>query len=373
MGLFSKKSQSIVLIDAGSASVGGAYLRVVEGQKPLLCYTARVPVELRDEESVTEAMIRSLNELCALLIREGAAALHREAGNAHIDLILASVSAPWQDTTVRTVSLEEKHPFVFTRQLMQKAVRATEPTAGRMISDTSVISTTLNGYETEHPWGKRARRAELTVLTSTIDKFAAKEITKSIRKAFHSHHLELTAFAPVAYAVVSDMYPLQKDFVVLDVSGTATDAIIVKKGVIAGVRTLPQGVHDLLEAGRGAARNMPGNGAIDSTRNAAFAPRVAEAETVWLAGLKKMLADFASEHPLPRAVFLLADEHARDFLKRLIDESTIRTLWLSEEPLSVIPLSPEHTASLVKARGMADGDVFLSMLALFYSERLAKL
>lgn len=373
MGLFSKKSQSVVLFDIGSSSVGGAYLRVREGEAPLLCYTARIPIELLERESITEAMVRGLHELCELLIREGAAALHREAGHAHIDLILASVGAPWQDTIVRTVSLQEKHPFLFTRQLMEKAVRATDPAAGRMISDTSVISTTLNGYETEHPWGKRAMRADLTVLTSTIDKFAAKEITKAIRKAFHSHKLELTAFAPVAYAVVSDMYPAQKDFVVLDVSGTATDAIIVKKGVIAGVRSLPQGIHDLLAAGRGAARAIPKGSAIDATRNAAFAPLVAEAEAVWLAALKRMLADFASEHPLPRAVFLLADESARDFLKRLIDESTLRTLWLSEEPLSVIPLSPEHTASLVKARGLAEGDVFLAMLALFYRDRLVKL
>ncbi|MBP7741593.1 MAG: hypothetical protein KA104_02810 [Candidatus Pacebacteria bacterium] len=372
MGLFSKKAESVVLFDIGSSSVGGAYLRIVEGQAPQLCYTARVPLELREGESVTETMIRGLHELCDLMIREGAAALHREAGHAHIDLVLASVSGPWQETEVRIVSLQEKRPFLFTRALMEKAVRAKEPSAGRMISDTSVISTTLNGYETEHPWGKRALRADLTVLTSTIDKFAAKEITKAIRKAFHSHKLELTAFAPVAYAVVSDMYPLQKDFVVLDVSGTATDAMLVKKGVIAGVRSLPQGIHDLLVASRGAARTISGSGAIDSTRNATFASRVAEVEAVWLSGLKKMLADFAAEHPLPRAVFLLADENARDFLKRLIDESTLRTLWLSDEPLSIIPLSPEHTASLVKARGLADGDIFLSMLALFYHERLAK-
>mgnify|MGYP001575869824 FL=1 len=84
-----------------------------------------------------------------------------------------------------------------------------------------------------------------------------------------------------------------------------------------------------------------------------------------------MLANFASEHPLPQTVFLLADEDARDFLKRLIDESTLRTLWLSEEPLSVIALTPEHTTSVVRARGMAEGDIFLSMLALFYQDRLS--
>ncbi len=371
MGLFSTTSKGVILIDIGSASVAGAWMYQKKGEAPVICYSTRIDIEVRTDEKVEQSMLRTLEAVCIQLVREGAPAYSREVGHGKIEIVLASVAAPWQDTSIHTVVLSETHPFVFTRALMQKTVTGKPPTPDRIISDTSVISTVLNGYETEQPWGKRAHKAELTVLTSTLDKAVAKSITTELRRAFHSHHIELAAFAPVAYAVLSNLYPLQKEYVLLDVSGSATDALIVKKGVLAGVATIPQGVHDLLKAGRGAARGVPGVSAIDQNRNATFGPKVAAAEALWLEGVKGMLANFASEHPLPQTVFLLADEDARDFLKRLIDESTLRTLWLSEEPLSVIALTPEHTTSVVRARGMAEGDIFLSMLALFYQDRLS--
>ena len=373
MGLFGTPSRRVVLLDVGSASVGGGFLYKKKGESPILCYTVRKDVVPREGESITDAMVRALESLGEQLIREGAPALHRESGSSHIDLVLASVGGPWQDTNVQTVSVQEQFPFTFTRKVMERAVRTAKPAPGRTISDTSVISTSLNGYVTEKPWGKRAHRADMTVLTSTIDTITVKHINRVIRKLFHSHPVEITAFAPLAYAVVQDLYPLQKDYIVLDVGGTSTDAIIVKQGVLAGIGSYAHGVHDLLEAGKEAAHTAGGASGIDQARNSAFATRVAAAETQWLSELKKMLCQFASEHPLPRAVFLLSDDGPREFLKQLIDASTMRTLWLSEEPLSLIPLAPAHTSSVVKARGLAEGDVYLSMLALFYQDRLAKL
>jgi len=370
MGLFKKKTRSAVLVDIGSASVGGAYVHIVEGKAPQLCYTARIPVVRHEQESITASMLRALDQLVLMLVSEGGPALYREVGNAHIDMIVASVAAPWQETTVRTVSLQEKYPFTFTRLLMQRAVTTKTPPPGRVVSDTSVIATTLNGYATENPWGKRVTRADLTVLTSTIEKLVVHDITKTLQSAFHSHHVEITAFAPVSFAVITDLYPHQQDFIVIDVSGTATDALIVKKGIIAGVRSIPHGIHDLLSAARVAARSAPGADIIVPERNAAFAPKVESIEIAWLSDLKQVLSEFAQNTPLPRAVFLLADDDAREFLKRLIDNSSLRTLWLSGDSLSIITFAPEHTASAVTTRGLAEGDVFLSMLALFYRERL---
>ena len=366
MGFFTKKAQGVVLIDISSASVGGAFMYEKEGEVPALCYTTRQYVERRTGEEVEDATIRTLKSVCDALVSEGAACLYREVGNAHIGMVLASVSAPWQETAVRTVSINGDHSFVFTRALVQKALRATPPSLDRIVSDTSVISMTLNGYQIEQPWGRRADRADLTVLTSTLDRAIAKSIETTLRGAFHSHTIEITAFAPVAYAVVSNLYPHQEDFVLIDVAGSATNAIIVKQGVLAGVHSIEKGAHDLLAS----ARDVDGIKVVKSVRHTIPEHTTAQAEEVWLTAMKGVLSDFASEHPLPRTVFLLADEFARDFLKRLIDSSSLRSLWLSDEPLSVIPLAPEHTANTMRSRGLAEGDIYLSMLALFYQERI---
>ncbi len=366
MGFFSNKAHGVVLIDANSCSVGGAYMVHKKGEAPVLCYSARVPLDTRLDESIDDALLRALNILADALITQGAAQLHRELGSGHIHMILASVSAPWQETSVRSVSIVEQFSFVFTRALMEKAARATTPPPGRIIADTSVISTTLNGYKIEKPWGKRAERADLTVLTSTIDKAMLARIRSSLSAAFHSHPIEYTAYAPVAYAVISSLYPLQSDYIALDIGGTCSNAILVKNGVIASVQTLPQGTNALLAAGKNAAH------VDEAPPTDSFGPRVVQAEQQWLSGLRGMFASFAAEHPLPRSVFLLADGSARNYLKNLIDQSSLRTLWLSDDPLSVIPLSPEHTAARVRTRGLADADVHLAFLALFYELSFAR-
>lgn len=371
MALFSfrKKRRSLALIDIGSASVGGAYADFTEGQQPVLYYTVRIPIELRAQETITGSMLRALSEVERFLIEEGAPALHRETGSGHIDSVLVSVGAPWQETTVETRSIQETKPFTFTRALLAEASANIDTLKeDRIDSGRTVIATILNGYETANPFGKHARRADLVVLSSTLEKSASKEILASLRHAFHTHNITLTAFAPAAYSVFRDLYPHQKDFIVLDVSGTATDAAFVKRGLLAGVRSVPHGIHELLEGGARAAMSgaqLPSIGILDPLRNTAFDAKARAVEETWLLGLREVFSEFAGRQALPRMLFLLADDNERDFLKRVLEKSELRTLWLSDEPLSIVPITPAHLAPYVKTRGIAEGDLFLAMLTLY--------
>lgn len=356
MALFGPKSRGVVLIDIGSGSIGGAFAYTRKGEPLVLCYSTRIDIVERADETLEEAMLRTLDAVCIQLVREGAPTFSREAGPTHIEMVVTSIAAPWQQTDIRTVQIAEEHPFVFTRQLMERAVAGIPTAADRVVADRSVVATTLNGYETERPWGKHARKAEMTVLTSTLPRLAAKNITAALRKAFHAHTVELVSFAPVAYAVVSSLYPLHKEYLLLDISGSATEVLLVKNGVVASVETLAQGVRDIAPP--------------DENRSTTLQQK--QRERTWIARLHETLERVASLHPLPQTVFMLADEPVRAHLKEVIDSSTVRTLWLSQEPLAIIPLAPEHTAAMVRVRGLAEGDVFLALLAIFYKERLTK-
>lgn len=374
MGLFSqKKTHSVALIDIGSGSVGGAFVHFQDQEQPVIYYTVRTPVELRDAEPVTTGMLRALADVERRLIEEGAPTLHRETGSGHVDAVLVSMSAPWQETEVMSKSISKEKPFVFTHALLEEAVsefgRAKE---GRIVSGRTVIATMLNGYETGNPFGKKTKRADLVLLASTLEKETARLVETSLRHAFHTHVVELTAFAPAAYSVFRDLYPHQKEFIVLDVSGSATDAAFVKRGLLAGVKTIPHGIHKLLE-GVESTWSAPFEGhLIDPIRNSAFTKRSQEAEEVWLLGLREVFTGFAAEHALPRMLFLLADAYAQDFLKRILEDSALRSLWLSDEPLSIVAITPSHLAPFIKTRGTAEGDLFLAMLALFYRKRFER-
>ena len=356
-----KKTRSVALIDIGSASVGGAYAHYEEGKPPVIYYTARVDVEIREGETIKDGMLRSLAFLERLLIEEGAPALRREVGSAVIEKVLVSVAAPWQDTLVTTTNIQQKNAFTFTHAHLAEAVKRTAiATKDRISSGHTVI-------ETPNPFGKRVTRAELVILASTLEREASHAIESSLRKAFHTNEIELTAFAPVAYTVFRDLYPHQKDFIVLDVSGTGTDVAFVKRGLLVEVRSVAFGTQDLLIAARKAGQraHLSAVDMIDPVANSSFAKESEEAERVWLDGLHGAFASVAGVQALPRTLLLLADTDARDYLKRTLENSRLRSLWLSEEPLSVIPITPSHLAARVKTRGLGDGDLFLALLALY--------
>ena len=375
MGLFNKpERRSVALIDIGSASVGGAFAHFDTTSPPTLYYTTRVPLETREGETCTDAMLRALSVLTQTLVSQGAPILREVTGSARIDSVLASVSAPWQETEVRVESRQEEKPFPFTHGLLEQIVRDTAKNReGRTRAHDSVIATILNGYDVENPFGKRAKRADLVILSSTLEEKTAKSIEQALRQAFHAHEVSLTAFAPLSYAVVRDMFPHEKDYMILDVEGEATDLAFVKRGLLTDVACVPQGTNALLAAiSRGHTTITEGStGVIDMGRNVRFAELVGKMEEKWLCGLEDALKDFSSRHALPRTVFLLTDEEARGFMERLVNSPKLLSLWLSDEPLSVISLSPKHIAQYVQTRGTAEGDVFLAMMAL-YANKMGK-
>lgn len=331
-------ARTIALIDIGSASVGGAYVRVAEGKIPTLYYTARVAVEKKEGEEIANSMLHSLAFLERLLMEEGAPALRRETGSGAVDEIRVSVAAPWQETSVISSRIQEDHDFTFTHAHLEAVLKKKPLSEGRVSSGETVIATLLNGYSVAKPFGKKAKRAELTILSSSIDKEVSEAIRSSLRKAFHTSEIRITSFAPAAYSVFCAQYPHQKDFIVLDVSGSGSDVLFVKHGLLADVQHVSESTPNM---------------GYESTDTSA-----------WLSALRTVFATFAENRGLPHTVFLLADEGVRDDIKRIIEENDLKALWRTGSELSLIALAPSAFASGVQAKGKAGADLFLSLLAI---------
>jgi hypothetical protein len=370
MSLFGSKKEktSVVLIDIDSSSVGGALAHLADDEQPIIYYTARQVIEQLEHEDQSQAMLRTLTELANDLVTKGAPTLRKETGSGHINKILVSIGAPWQKTTVRSEILQEQKHFVFTKALLNEIIqKEKEVPKGYSKSSETVIATLLNGYEISQPFGKKATRAELIILSSLLDTNVAKAVENSLRKTYHTHALTMTAFAPAAYAVFRDVYPHEKDFLVLDISGNATDLVSVKHGMLVNVATIPHGIQELVAdsilAGKSVSSGSP---LLDPACNARFSLQMQKAEKAWLKNVEVALQEFAAGHALPRTVFMLADTDAHEYLKHLLDTPDMRNLWLTTEPLRVIPVVSSHLASLLKMRGgEADGDVSLEILALY--------
>lgn len=378
---FRKRTRTVALIDVGSASVGGAYATIPEDDIPAIWYTAREKVTLREDRFLLSDLERALATLAGRLAREGAAALARSTGSAVIDDIVVSVAAPWEDTRVDARVIERKRTFTFSRALIADTFEkeTSRIPAGGVLVDHAVIATLLNGYETNEPFGKRATRADLVVLTTTLDEQVLLAIRAAITRAYNRKEMRIVGFPFVAYTVLRDTYPHERDYLIVDVTGEATDIAMVKRGVLIGVANCECGLNRLLRVAHGDGRAtsaapleemrtlVPG----DVARQGNDA-RLAAAKETWRNGFRRVVTDYAARFPLPQTVFLLADAEARGFMQRLITETPLPELRLSDTPFSVIPVTPDQFAPYVHTRGEAQGDEFLAMLALFAGKSAAR-
>jgi len=351
---------------------------VRHGAPPEIAYAAHMPIEQRPGEATPqEGMERSLGMLAGSLVRDGAPALMRAYGSAHADRVLVAAGAPWEQTQVHTERIQKDKPFTVTRALVRDACKG-QAAEGRRSTEDRVIATLLNGYDVKHPYGKRASSAEITVLSSTIAEAAAAAIEGAIARAFHTRAIDFHAFMPAAYAVLSSLYPHQKDHFIITAGGDATEIALVSRGVLVGARSAPGGLSGIKQAARtagvrAAADPISGDLAgslIDAGRNQRFSGAIEKAKSDWLAGVRTEMLAFASD--IPSTIFLIADKASRTLLADALSDASLGDAIALGTPLTVIPLSGAHLGSAVRVRADTDPDTGLMLLALYESQLLGE-
>ncbi len=362
MAFFKAKENptAFALIDIDSSSVGAALAHIDTVNPLLIYYSVRKKIEAKEHENSIEAMLRTVAEVGKELTLNGAPILRQEAGSGSVHKIAVSVGAPWQKTKIRIEALSEAKPFIFSKALVSEILSkdASIP-EGYTKSNESILAILLNGYETEKPYGKKIMRADIVVLSSLIQEKTSKMIEKSLREAYHTHSLTLHAFASVAYIAFRELYPHEKDFLIIDVSEEATNIAFIKRGLLVDIASISYGTKYLL-------KGTPHSESFDVKKN--FSQR--EHEKVWLDSIVESLQNTSAKQALPHTIFLLAESESLDYIQKLLGSTDLHSLWLTDDPLRVIPVIPSHFSKLLKVRGDASPDVFLALLALYSKHEL---
>jgi hypothetical protein len=380
MALFkaTEKPTSFALIDIDSTSVGAALAHIDAKNAAVLYYSVREKIEAKGHETPVDAMIRTIGEVGHELTVSGAPVLRQETGSGSVDKIAVSVGAPWQKTKIRIEALSEKKPFLFTKAVVSEILsKDTVVPDGYTKSNESILATLLNGYETEKPYGKKVTRADIVVLSSLIEKNTSERIEKSLREAYHTHSLTLHAFDSVAYTAFRELYPHEKDFLILDVSGEATDIAFVKRGLLVNITTIPHGINDLVRGVMSSSVSLAQLGlaresiqAVGNKEHTTPAVGFRDIEKSWLDLIVEALQDASSKQALPHTIFLLAEPESIGYVQKLLDSTNVHSLWLTDDPLRIISVAPSHFSKVVKVRGDAEPDVFLALLALYSKHEL---
>lgn len=324
----------MALIDIASDSVAGGYVRYEEGKTPEILYAKRVSIE----RGRIEAALAALGEM---LTREGAPVLARITGSGSVASVLVSVGAPWQETRVRTERLQGKGEFTFTSRILADALTKEAIDEGhRILADEIVVGTILNGYETKRPLGKRVSEADVIILASFIDREVAEVIARALRRLYHTREIRLASASALRYEALRRAFPHQKSYLIVDAGTTVTDITLVRRGLLAGV--------DDERAG-----SSSGTVSVLTKQSAPG----------WCANIEEGFNHLAKQQPLPHTIFLLTSEAARASCKQDLEKMPFASLWLSNDPPTVIPLAPSQIPQVRFGDG-AIPDLPLALLAL---------
>lgn len=374
--LFSgKRPGSAIVIDIGSSSIGGAFVSFPENEPPLVPFSVREDIEFQNDKHTELAMLRAFEGVVNALHDQGRPAFHRATNIDQVDRIFIAIDTPWQETRIEHQVIADGKPFAFTRELLQGAVKKRQAwPEGKKELQSEVVATLLNGYQTADPYGKRAERAEIIFLSSSMGADAMNQITRSVKRLGARRGSLLAPSQSLAHAVLHAQYPHDKDFLLMLVSGEATNVLFANRGIIMDATSIPIGLRELRRAGMADMRVLPineGPPAPPESKPEPAAQATLPVEGAWTAGITAIFKEFATRHALPRIVFLVANDGSADSLKRFLDTPEMHTLWLSDESLTIIPVVSKLLSSLIRHQGRSDADVMLDLLALYAKLKLA--
>jgi len=380
--LFSQQEQkTLVLVDVDSGSVGATLLQKLPNQAPVVAYATRVDVPVGVDVEHPEHLYRALRTLRTRLESGGAAAIGRLQGKRATKTELCfSFGAPWEQTRVTThVATFEKTTTITSRIIddIIEEERRKFSLEGEGVFSCAIVHTLLNGYKVTHPVGMRAKRLELTILSTVFPEQVAKNVTAIFEGTLHAETVRTEAFPLVLFDSLRNLFPHEEESVVVAIRGEVTYLLLLKYGTLSAITTMPLGRETLLRmvSGNTPSRSeaegvfeLTRTGLLDKEYNQSFAQRSEKAVDEWKTAFCELLAGMAKDHPLPDTLFIVADKDVRAFFGGLVRSCDISRLRLVERPLSQIVLSEsniEHAFHFSDERSL---DLFLATLALFFTK-----
>ena len=367
----SSRTVAALSVGGGSVSVGIAEI-CGDGSSLLASERGELPLEERD----TGQQVAALKQR---LVEAGKAALaqfQRAKKGARIDDVYCVIRAPW--TSTATARAEEAFPAeqrVADAQVASLARKtlAEAPERSRFL-DASVSRVLLNGYPTEEPEGKRARRIEIVSILSSCDPGMRDALQQSLDALFPSHKPNLRSGTRAIVEAVAFARPTLEECLILDVSQEGIAAVVMRGGAVALESYLPQGMRAMLE------RADP-NANPESTFSALrLIMRDECSDDACLrieAGFARMEPEFVQKFGeffakltvgkrLPNHVVLLAHPDLAPWLVRFLTRIDFTQFTETMQPLAPSALSP---AELFHAQPQVSVDIDLAVaLALINKE-----
>lgn len=373
-----RRSGTIAIFDVREGSVGGALVHFTSVNKPLVRFAHRITYSPSgDSTGAQTLLLKALKTAAHRLCSHGLPQLMQEqSGCRGIDEVVLYLGAPYVTTHLYNRSFESKKAQLITSRWMKETLTQIDKECqveGQLIEQ-HAIKALVNGYKTHDPYGKSAKRIDLSVLKSTADGRLLETLLTTLQTVMHTKKISAHTAALAHFVVIRDHFESEDNFLIVNISNNITEIQLIREDSIAATATLRRGSHALLESAAARLNSVPEEvlsvlrmraaGDVEEN-NKGLQSELAMLETDWQRAFDEGFAALKAPHGLPLTVFLLAPYSVASWFSNLLRGRASANYTLTKEPFRVFEITGEEMLKHYHVHADVIPDGVLSLETLF--------
>ncbi len=378
----------VLLVDIGSASVGCALVKRKEGEVSQILATTRT--ELHFQESLSSAkFLFAMNHaleraLKVMQVKTKEISLDkRNEGSVSPAYIFCTLSSPWFILKNRHIQLVRDNPFEINREmlddllnkdieLLKEEIKETLPLKDIVVIEKKIIQMKLNGYEIKNPYGQKTAQVDIIMNVGISSGKVVQSIEQKISQFFHSPLIHFGAFPVAAFSAIRDIFPSEKSFIFLDITGEATDVSFSANDILMETMSFPYGKNFFIRK-LSTSLHTPHEEAstlfsmflrkeLPQDQQVLVEKSIADTGKEWSIRFGKSISMLSRNGVIPRKVFFTTDIDLASFFLSLISKE--KTEFLLNESFDVQYINQPLVANFISFSPEVSRDSFLVIEAL---------
>lgn len=380
-----------ILVDIGSGSVGVA---VVESDgnhdEPLILYTHRERIRITKSKT-EEDLIRTLREALLAATLElsssGMKALASHDPHGRIDHVDVLYASPWCEVITRIIALDHKESFKTTSDMVETMIdealkhagspaheQAIFESTGKAVIHRAIIDSMVNGYPVTSFTGQEANELKIAYMTELVPQVVRDTLSEAEKNLSAHAPLVERSFVAATYCVSRRLYPDERDALLIEVTGEATECAVIEDSVLYENFSALFGVHSFYRLVGDKLGTIEEEAAshvrdfLQQTARADVREVIMQARESYKKQLEKVFDAIREEYALPNDLIITLDADTAPLFAPLIEEAyaTCR----SEHTTHM--LDHEALEPLVLYANAAIHDHYLSIGAFFFHTKHRK-
>jgi len=386
-----------LVLDIGNASLAVSLVLFVSGSLPEALYTLRLPLAITDHVNPEKLQVVLSSQLELALRSVVEVGLTHEYFSTHpkkITKALCVFASPWYASRTKHVSVTNNKSFFVTKDFLTDilskevslfeselvaGIHGDEFTEGVVVMEKIIADVKINGYSIQDPIGHKTKAIETILYIGIGSKELVARIADQINKFFHvpGEDIIIHSFPLVAHTTLSKIYPLERHYILCDITGEVTDLTLVTDGIIRHSASFPVGKFSLIRkitqkmnVPREVAQSLLAlwrehSSDAESAKN--IEQIIADMEREWSVYFEEALSSLGKIGTLPQKVFFTADTDVAPLFIEFFNtpKTDMTSSW--RKNLSVIHLSEDALKDFYTSRHSVLFDECIAIESIFLS------